>query len=57
MIINIFIAISQADRKAYEEFPEEINKIPPDKRKETKIHISIAEEQDIRSTDILMDQT
>jgi hypothetical protein len=43
MIIDIFIVISQADRKAYEEFPEEINKIPPDKKKEIKIYISIAE--------------
>jgi hypothetical protein len=44
MIIDIFIAIFQIDRKAYEEFPERINKIPPNKRKEIKIYISITEE-------------
>jgi hypothetical protein len=47
MIIDIFIAIFQADRKAHEEFPERINKIPPNKRKETETHISITEKQNI----------
>jgi hypothetical protein len=46
--------IFQADRKVHEEFSEKINKIPPDKRKEKKTHISIAEEQDIELINILM---
>jgi hypothetical protein len=54
MIIGIFIVIFQADRKAHEKFSEEINKILPNKRKEKKIYIFIAEEQDIGSIDILM---
>jgi hypothetical protein len=57
MIIDIFIIIFQADRKAHEEFPEKTNKTPPDKRKKTKTHIFITEEQNIRPIDILMDQT
>jgi hypothetical protein len=56
MIIDIFIVISQADRKAYEKFPEEINKTPPDKRKETKIYISITEERNIKSINTSMNQ-
>jgi hypothetical protein len=49
------MVISQADRKTYEEFSEEINKILPNKRKEKKyIYISIAEKQDIESIDALM---
>jgi hypothetical protein len=43
MIIDIFIVISQADRKVYEKFSEEINKILPDKKKKIKIYIFIAE--------------
>jgi hypothetical protein len=54
MIINIFLVIFQADRKAHEEFPEGINKISSDKRKKIKIYISIAEEQNIRPIDILI---
>jgi hypothetical protein len=49
------MVIFQVDRKAYEEFSERINKTLPDnKKKEKKIYISIAEEQDIRSINILM---
>jgi hypothetical protein len=55
MIIGIFMIIFQTDRKAHEEFSEGINKIPPDKRKEKKIHIFIAEEQDIGPIDTLID--
>jgi hypothetical protein len=54
MIINIFMAIFQTDRKAYEEFPGEINKIFPDKRKEIIIYIFIAEEQDIGLIDLFI---
>jgi hypothetical protein len=57
MIIDIFIIIFQADRKTHEKFPKEINKILPNKRKKTETHISITEKQNIRSTDILIDQT
>jgi hypothetical protein len=48
--------IFQADRKAYEEFSEEINKIPPNKKKKKNIYISIAEEQNIKSTNTLINQ-
>jgi hypothetical protein len=41
------MTIFQADCKTYEEFSKGINKIPPDKRKETKIYVFIAEKQDI----------
>jgi hypothetical protein len=43
MIIDIFIAISQADRKTHEKFPNGINKTSPNKRKEIKIYIFITE--------------
>jgi hypothetical protein len=54
MIIGIFIVISQVDRKAHEKFSERINKIPPNKRKEKKTYISIAEEQNIGPIDTLI---
>jgi hypothetical protein len=54
MTIGIFMIIFQTDRKIHEEFSEEINKIPPDKRKEKKIYIFIAEEQNIKPIDILI---
>jgi hypothetical protein len=54
MIIGIFIIIFQADRKAYEKFSKEINKIPPNKRKKKKIYISITEEQNIGLINILI---
>jgi hypothetical protein len=54
MIIGIFMVIFQANRKIHEEFSEKINKIPPNKRKEKKIYIFIAEEQDIGSINILI---
>jgi hypothetical protein len=57
MIIDIFIVISQIDRKIHEEFPEKINKILPNKRKKIKTYIFIAEEQNIESVDIPINQT
>jgi hypothetical protein len=56
MIIDIFIAIFQANRKAHEEFSEKINKIPPNKRKEKKIYIFITEKQNIKPINTLMNQ-
>jgi hypothetical protein len=44
MIIDIFMVIFQAGHKTHEEFPEGINKTPPNKRKEIKIYILTAEE-------------
>jgi hypothetical protein len=49
------MVISQVNRKIYEEFSEEINKIPSDKKKKKKTYISITEEQDIGLINILMD--
>jgi hypothetical protein len=54
MIIGIFIIIFQADRKTHEKFSKGINKISPNKRKEKKIYISIAEKQNIGPIDILI---
>jgi hypothetical protein len=48
------MVIFQAARKGHEEFPEKINKIPPNKRKEIKKYIFIAEEQNIKLINILM---
>jgi hypothetical protein len=50
------MVIFQADRKTHEKFSERINKIPPNKKKEKKTYISIAEKQNIKSTDTLIDQ-
>jgi hypothetical protein len=55
MIIDIFMIISQVDRKAHEEFPEKINKTPPNKRKKIKIYIFITEKQNIGLINILID--
>jgi hypothetical protein len=56
MIIDIFIAIFQADYKIHEEFSKKINKIPPDKKKEIKIYIFITEKQDIELINISINQ-
>jgi hypothetical protein len=48
------MVIFQINRKIYEKFSEEINKILSNKRKEKKIYISITEEQDIKSINILI---
>jgi hypothetical protein len=50
------MSISQIDRKIHEEFPERNNKIFSDKRKKIKTYIFIAEEQNIKLINILMDQ-
>jgi hypothetical protein len=50
------MTISQANRKAHEKFPKKINKTSPNKRKKTEIHIFIAEKQNIKLIDILMNQ-
>jgi hypothetical protein len=34
--MDIFIAISQINRKIHEKFPEKINKTPPEQKKENK---------------------
>jgi hypothetical protein len=54
MIIDIFITIFQANRKAHEEFLEGINKISMNKRKKIKIYIFIAEKQNIELIDTLI---
>jgi hypothetical protein len=48
------MAISQANCKTHEEFPEEINKIFSDKRKKTKTYIFITEEQNIKQINALI---
>jgi hypothetical protein len=56
MIIDIFMIISQTDRKIHEKFSKKINKTLPNKKKEKKIYIFIAEEQNIKSINILINQ-